>query len=50
MLFFIDLATRTVMIASVTPQPNDRWAQQGARNLTDPEETFLRGKRFLIMG
>ena len=48
-LFFIDLATRTVMIAGVTPHPNARWMQQVARNLTDPQETFLRGKRFLTM-
>jgi putative transposase len=48
-LFFLDLASRTVKIAGVTTHPNDLWMTQVARNLTDPEEEFLRSIRFLIM-
>jgi putative transposase len=48
-LFFIDLASRAVKIAGFTPHPNDQRMTQIARNLTDPEEKFLRGIRFLIM-
>jgi putative transposase len=38
-----------VKIAGLTAHPNDPWMTQIARNLTDPEEQFLRGVRFLIM-
>lgn len=48
-LFFLDLASRAVKIAGLTPHPNDLWMTQIARNLTDPEEEFLRGMRLLIM-
>jgi putative transposase len=48
-LFFLDLASRAVKIAGLTAHPNDPWMTQIARNLTDPEEQFLRGMRFLIM-
>jgi transposase InsO family protein len=48
-LFLIDLGSRAVKIAGLTPHPNDQWMTQIARNLTDPEEKFLRGIRFLIM-
>lgn len=48
-LFFIDLASRTVKIAGVTTHPNDQWMTQIARNLTDPEDEFFRSTRFLIM-
>jgi hypothetical protein len=48
-LFFLDLASRTVKIAGLTTHPNDLWMTQIARNLTDPEEEFLRSIRFLIM-
>ena len=41
-LFFIDLASRTVKIAGVTTNPRDAWMTQIARNLTAPEEGFLR--------
>jgi transposase InsO family protein len=48
-LFFLDLASRTVQIAGATSNPGDAWMTQVARNLTDPEEGFLRRTRYLIM-
>jgi len=48
-LFFIDVATRSVHIAGITSSPNEFWMMQMARNLTDPEAGFLRGKSHLIM-
>jgi hypothetical protein len=41
-LFFLDLASRTVKIAGATTNSGDAWMTQIARNLTDPEEGFLR--------
>ena len=34
--FVIELKTRRVHIAGIHPQPNGRWMEQLARNLTDP--------------
>ena len=48
-LFFIDIANRAVKIAGITPHPDSRWMTQIARNLTDPNDGFLRGKRYLIL-
>lgn len=48
-LFVLDLASRTVKIAGITPHPHEMWMVQMARNLTDAEEPFLRRTRFLIM-
>jgi hypothetical protein len=48
-LFFIDLASRSVHIAGITPHPDNRWMTQIARNLTDLEEGFLPGTRHLIL-
>jgi putative transposase len=48
-LFFIDLASRTVRMAGITTHPHEGWMMQMARNLTDAEEPFLRQARFLIM-
>jgi hypothetical protein len=48
-LFVMDIATRKVQIAGIHTNPNGDWMKQVARNLTDSEEGFLRGKRFLIM-
>jgi transposase InsO family protein len=47
-LFAIDLQTRRVRVAGIAPEPDGRWMKQAARNLTDPEEGFLRGARYLI--
>ncbi len=48
-LFVIDIATRRVHIAGTTESPTSAWMEQMARNLTDCEEGFLVGKRFLIL-
>jgi transposase InsO family protein len=47
--FVIELATRRVEIAGITPNPNEAWMMQIGRNFTDPEDGFLADKRFLIM-
>ncbi len=47
--FVIDLATRAVTIVGSTPNPDDEFMKQVARNLTDCVEGFLRKKRFLIL-
>ena len=48
-LFFIDIASRAVKIAGITPHPDSRWMTQIARNLTDLNDRFLRGKRYWIL-
>ena len=48
-LFVIDLATRQVVIADITTNPNEAWMLQMARNLTDTESGMLRGTRYLIV-
>ena len=40
--------TRRVHIAGIHPQPDGRWMEQMARNLTDPVDGFLRTVRQLI--
>jgi len=47
-LFVIDYATRKVEIGGIIPQADGKWMQQIARNLSDPFEGFLKGKRYLI--
>src|SRR4029434_11200072 len=47
-LVVIELATRRVQIAGITPHPTAAFMQQCARQLTDPFEGFLLGKRYLI--
>src|SRR6516165_8601806 len=47
-LFFIDMASRRVEIGGVARQASGLWRSQVARNLSDAEEGFLTGKRFLI--
>src|SRR6266511_545723 len=46
--FVMELATRRVQIAGISPHPTAAFMQQCARPLTDPFNGFLRGKRFLI--
>ena len=48
-LFVMDLSTRRVHVAGITPNPNERWMMQIAKNLTDPFEGFFRDKRLLII-
>ena len=49
LLFFIDISSRSVYIAGVTTNPDNPWMMQVARNLTDVDTGFLRGKRYLIL-
>ena len=44
----IELATRRVQVAGITPHPTAAFIQQCARQLTDPFEGFLLGKRYLL--
>ena len=48
-LVVIDIASRGVQIAGTTTHPVSEWMEQIARNLTDFEDGFLTGKRFLII-
>ena len=47
-LFVIDLATRRVEIAGIHREPDSAWVVQCGRQLTDPDDGCLRGKRFLL--
>jgi transposase InsO family protein len=47
-LFVMELATRRVYIAGITPHPTAAFMQQCARQLTDPWDGFLLGKRYLM--
>ena len=49
LLFVMELKTRRVHFAGCTPHPNEAWMQQIARNLTDPFDGFLLGKRYVLM-
>jgi putative transposase len=48
-LFFIDIASRSVHVAGITPHPDNSWMMQIARNVTDAEAGFLRGKQHLVL-
>ena len=47
-LFFIELATRSVHIAGITTNPNELFMRQVGRNLTDVDG-FLLDKRYLLL-
>ena len=47
-LFFINVASRSVHIGGITPHPENGWMAQVARNVTDTHDGFLRDKRYLI--
>jgi transposase InsO family protein len=47
-LMVMELATRRVQIAGITPHPTAAFMQQCAQQLTDPFEGFLLGKRYLL--
>jgi len=49
LLFVMELATRRVLFAGCTPNPDESWMYQAARNLSDAEDGFLRGKKYLLM-
>ena len=48
LLFFMELATRRVHFAGLATNPDEGWMLQIARNVTDAEEGFLRGKKYLL--
>ena len=45
-LFIMELATRKVACAGITPYPDAAWILQIGRDLTDAFSGFLLGKRF----
>jgi transposase InsO family protein len=47
-LFIIELSTRRIQIAGITAEADSAWMGQIGRNLTDANDGFLTGKRFLI--
>jgi len=47
--FVIELATRRIDIAGITPGPAEPWMMQIGRNLTDPLDGSLAEKQFLIL-
>ena len=47
-LFFIHLASRKVQVAGITADPNERWMQQMARNVTMEGWGFLGACRYLL--
>lgn len=49
LLFALELATRRVRFAGLTPNPDGSWMTQVARNLTDCQDGFLNGKRYLLL-
>lgn len=49
LLFVMELATRRVHFAGGTPNPNEPWMKQAARELTNFEDGFLNGKRYLLL-
>jgi len=48
MLVVMELATRRVQIAGITPHPTAAFMQQCARQVTEPFDGFLMGKRYLL--
>ena len=49
LLFVIELSTRRVDLAACTPPLGDAFMRQIARNLTDPLDGILTGKRYILM-
>jgi transposase InsO family protein len=49
LLFAMEVSTRHVCFAGAAVNPEEAWMKQIARNLTDAEDGFLNGKRYLIM-
>lgn len=47
--FVMELQTRRVHIAGITTSPDGAWMAQMAKNLTDYEDGFLKGKKHLLM-
>ena len=49
LLFVMELKTRCVNFAGCTTNPSEAWMKTIARELTNHEDGFLNGKRYLIM-
>jgi hypothetical protein len=49
LLFVMELATRRVIFAGSTANPDEPWMIQIARNVSDAEDGFLRDKKYLLM-
>jgi putative transposase len=49
LLFVMEFATRRVHFAGCSTNPDQAWMKQVARNLTDAEDGFLNGKRYILM-
>jgi transposase InsO family protein len=49
LLFVMELATRRVRFAGCAANADESWMCQVARNLSDAEDGFLRGKNYLLM-
>ena len=49
LLFVMELATRRVHFAGSTANPDEPWMIRVSRNLSDAEDGFLRGKKYLLM-
>ena len=47
-LFFIQLETRRVCLAGITPYPDQQWMEQQARNVTMKDWGFLAHSRYLL--
>ena len=47
--FVIELESRRIEIAGITPGPNESWMMQIGRNVTDPIDGFLADKKYLIL-
>ena len=48
LLFVMELKTRKVHLAGITPSPHEQWMKQIAKNLTD-FDGFLLGKEYLLL-
>jgi transposase InsO family protein len=49
LLFVMELRTRRVHFAGCTPNPDEPWMKQTARELANFDDSFLHDKRYLIM-
>jgi hypothetical protein len=47
-LFFIQLESRRVCLAGITPHPDQQWMEQMGRNVTMQKWGFLASSRYLL--
>jgi putative transposase len=47
-LFFIQLESRRVCLAGITPHPDQQWMEQMGRNVTMQKWGFLANSRYLL--